>query len=268
MSLSRRKLTFQLTPLLDLLLIVIFAQYMEVQQTADTRAAETAEQIAKLESSAELAELELRARLEVAIQEQEQLERERNRLQATLQRREVETDEELLQSRREVRELGQILLRMFRLPPDIIERAIAAQTEEERNQLRRDIEAFAGGNADEMVRHLRTWRELLKRCDVWDIHIGEDNVTTLNAAGKTFRFRAETAERFEAELYARYKALPQPKDLVVLLLSWSDAEFSARKAGITGVAEATERMHLDSNRRTRFEYAVLGYSPDLRETNQ
>ena len=32
--LSRKKLTFQLTPLLDLLLIVIFAQYMEVQHTS------------------------------------------------------------------------------------------------------------------------------------------------------------------------------------------------------------------------------------------
>ncbi len=30
-----RRMTFQLTPLLDLLLIVIFAQFMEVQQVSD-----------------------------------------------------------------------------------------------------------------------------------------------------------------------------------------------------------------------------------------
>ena len=32
----RRRMTFQLTPLLDLLLIVIFAQFMEVQQQAES----------------------------------------------------------------------------------------------------------------------------------------------------------------------------------------------------------------------------------------
>ena len=31
---TQRRLTFQLAPLVDLLLIVIFAQYMEVQQSA------------------------------------------------------------------------------------------------------------------------------------------------------------------------------------------------------------------------------------------
>ncbi len=35
MTILPRKLTLQLTPLLDLLLIVIFAQYMEVKQTGE-----------------------------------------------------------------------------------------------------------------------------------------------------------------------------------------------------------------------------------------
>ena len=263
MSLSRRKLTFQLTPLLDLLLIVIFVQYMEVRQTADSHKAETEQRLADAKSSAEVDQLQLLAKLEFALQEQDDLQTERDRLRAALQRRETETDEELLQSRQEVRELGEILLRMFRLPRETIERALAAQTEQERTELRREIESLAGGRAAEMVKHLRTWRELLKRCDVWDIHIGDDNSTTLTAAGKTFRFRAETPARFEAEIFARYKALPQPKNLVVLLVSWSDAEFAVRQAGTTGVARATQAMHQDSDRKTRFEYAILGYSPPL-----
>ena len=45
---ARRRLMFQLTPLLDLLLIVIFAQYMEVQQTAETGEQELREREAEM----------------------------------------------------------------------------------------------------------------------------------------------------------------------------------------------------------------------------
>jgi hypothetical protein len=263
MKLSRRRLSFQLTPLLDLLLIVIFAQYMEVQQTADTQASEVAEQLQAAELNAELARLQLLAKLEVAEQERARLQVDSNRLKSTMQERETEINEELRQTRQEILELGEVLSRLFRLPRETIEQLLSARTEAERTELRREIEKMAGGRAAEMVKHLRTWRELLKRCDVWDIHIGDDNSTTMTAAGKTFRFRAETPERFEAEIYARYKALPQPKNLVVLLVSWSDAQYSVRQAAITGVAAATQRMHEDSDRRTRFEYAILGFSPPL-----
>lgn len=263
MKLSRRKLSFQLTPLLDLLLIVIFAQYMEVQQTADTQAGELQRQLTEADSTAELARLQILAQLEVAQQERDQLVAAQDRLKSSLQQRESEINEELRQSRQEIQELGEILARLFRLPRETVDRVLAARTNAEREELRREIEAMAGSNAAEMVKHLRTWRELLKRCDVWDIHIGDDNATTMTAAGKTFRFRADTPERFEAEIYARYKALPQPKSLVVMLVSWSDAQFSVRQAATTGVAEAAQRMHEDSDRRTRFEFAILGYSPPL-----
>ncbi len=263
MSLSRRKLTFQLTPLLDLLLIVIFAQYMEVRQTADTQAVEVQRELDRMNTEADLARLQLQARLEVAVQERDQLLTDKNRLQSVLDRRETELDEELQQSRKEIQELGEILSRLFRLPRATIEKVLAARTEAERAELRLEIEELAGSRAADMVKHLRTWRELLKRCDVWDLHIGDDNASTLTAAGKSFHFRADTPERFEAEIFARYKALPQPKSLVVLLVSWSDAQFGVRQAATTGVVRAIERMHDDSNRRTRFEYAILGYSPPL-----
>lgn len=260
MKFSRRKLTFQLTPLLDLLLIVIFAQYMEVQQTAETQAAKIAEEV----DVAESAQLRMLAKLEVAEQELEQLQDQQTQLRASMKRRESEINEELQQSRQEIQELGEILSRLFKLPRQTIEKALAARTEAERAELRQEIESMAGRRAAEMVKHLRTWRELLKRCDVWDIHLGDDNAVTLNAAGKTFHFRAETPQRFDAELFARYKALPQPKSLVIILVSWSDAEFGARQAATTGVAISTRKMHEDSDQKTRFEFAILGYTPPLR----
>ena len=53
MKLSRRRITFQLTPLLDLLLIVIFAQFMEMQRTTDTQAEEIVQHANVQETRAE-----------------------------------------------------------------------------------------------------------------------------------------------------------------------------------------------------------------------
>ena len=53
MSVTRRRLSLQLTPLLDLLLIVIFAQYMEVQQNTQASQRDLAQQRAELASASE-----------------------------------------------------------------------------------------------------------------------------------------------------------------------------------------------------------------------
>ena len=46
---NRQRMTFQLTPLLDLLLIVIFAQYMEVQNQAKSAQTRLARERGSLE---------------------------------------------------------------------------------------------------------------------------------------------------------------------------------------------------------------------------
>ena len=54
-----RRMTFQLTPLLDLLLIVIFAQYMEVQQKAESAQTEVEQQKTELDEQYKLRRDEL-----------------------------------------------------------------------------------------------------------------------------------------------------------------------------------------------------------------
>ena len=74
-------------------------------------------------------------------------------------------------------------------------------------------------------------------------------------------FRARTAEEFADKLYAAYKSLPQPKSLVVIMLSWGDARADVREAALRALPIVTERMRQNAGGFIRFEYAVLGFQP-------
>ena len=65
---TARRLTFQLTPVLDLLLIVIFAQFMDVQDKAENQEQTSSAQVENLESSRDQTSSELAA-LKLAVEE-------------------------------------------------------------------------------------------------------------------------------------------------------------------------------------------------------
>jgi hypothetical protein len=263
-----RRLTFQLVSLFDLLIIIVFAQYFDVRDASrreieQLRAA--SEQAGQLAAS-ERQFLDNAGDLKRLLGEElDRLKQELELLQAESARREFELNEELVRSRTELARLGALVAELFDLPEDEIERLLKSRSPEESDRIRRALAELAANRGSQAVRHILTLAELRKRCDIWQIHVGDDNTLEFRFEERRVRFRADSAERFENELFKQYKNLPQPKSLVVILLSWGDADLKSRAEAIEGLENASERMRIDTDRRTRFEYAVLGYIP---ATNQ
>lgn len=276
--LSPRKLTFQLTPLLDLLLIVIFAQYMEVQQTVQrgerrsaAQAAEARERIqtmgrrlAALQAESNALESELAERR----QEFNELLQGRLDEQAEFQRQRVELTEALREARRQRDRIGELAVELFNLPESAIDRAVdpapaaGQRSPQEIEALKEQFRAMGRMRADEMVKHLLAVGELRKRVDLWEVYITENGIFQFTTGRETFQFRANDAETFVTTMFRYYKSLPQPKSLVVILLSYGDAKAVWREAALSGLPQLAERMQADSNGRTRFEYSVLGFRPE------
>ncbi|MDA0282836.1 MAG: hypothetical protein O3B86_05730, partial [Planctomycetota bacterium] len=124
-----------------------------------------------------------------------------------------------------------------------------------------EFRSFSEQKPGESVRHLLTFEEMRKRCDIWEIYINDTGMAVFSGSGQTHTFRAETAQEFAAEIYERYKTLPQPKSLVIMLLSYGDVKASIYEAAIDGLPVVAERMRTDQSGRSRFEYAVLGFNP-------
>ncbi len=262
----RRRLTLQLTPLLDLLLIVIFAQYMDVQEreaqtlgesarlsTEYSRAASELDDAQQERQQAEQQLLETRQQLVLAEAQATHLQTQTNQLQADL-------DRAIAQQRL----LGELTSQLFEVPPELVSQAMtpAGVNPQQQQQLQQRFRELSLERSSRMIRHLLSYDELRKRIDLWELHIDATGWVTFRAGEIERGFRADVPDQFAAQLYNLYKSLPQPKSLVVILLSYGDARADVREAAVQALPRVTERMREDSIGRARFEYAVLGYQPD------
>lgn len=266
----RRRLTMQLTPLLDLLLIVIFAQFMDVQEREATTVDEAHRAVEQRQrAEAELTELEATHQeaidfLTRAAEVVKELRSKNRTLSEQNEQLEAEVDQVIAQQRL----LGELVSELFRLPESVIAQVLTpdgaagpAATAEERERLEAKFRELSQQNAGRMIRHLLSFEEMRKRCDLWELHIDETGWFTLRAGNEMRGFRADSPEEFANRLYAIYKSLPAPKPLVVIMLSYGDARADVREAAIQGLPQVTDRMREDAGGFIRFEYAVLGFQP-------
>lgn len=263
-----RSLTLQLTPLLDLMLIIIFAQYIEMADKEDQQRAESnarvvsaqqeliqsRDDLQKLAAAYEEISRELASRLRDLNTAKDQAQRSRDAAEHYRQQRDT---------------VAELMPELFDLTDEAIQQLIKTKapentrlTPEQIERLRREFKKLADKKPEAALRHLLTFDEMRKRCDLWQLYVTETGVAILSADRHTHRFRADTVEEFESELFQRYKLLPETKSLVIILVSHGDLSAGVYEAMTEGLPKATRRMAQDAAGRARFEYGVLGFTND------
>ena len=119
-----------------------------------------------------------------------------------------------------------------------------------------------------MARFLVSHAELLKRAEVWNLHAAAGGLIRLSAGQNAASFRlqlddqrARTTEAAQA-LFTAYKQLPETKGLVIVLVSFDlRSRAGVYQPLIDAMPEAIRTMAADSPQ-SRFEYTVLGATPD------
>lgn len=250
-----RRLQFQLMPLLDLLLIMIFSLYLEVRERGERQEERIERRLAAREREQDRRLAEARAALEA---ERGALASEREELRGRA--------EDAIGQQRQAADL---VAELFAVPQELVDKALRppplgapSRLPEETERLRQRFRELAALRGPRVVEHLLTHEELRKRADVWTVRVRGNGEIVFSTGDRTQNFRAATAEEFASRLYNRHKALPQPKGLVVLLVSYGDARADVRKAVLDGLPEAVHLMREDRLGRTQFEYAVLGFIPE------
>lgn len=257
-----RRLQFQLMPLLDLLLIMTFAMFLETRVRAERQEQRTTQQLAEREREQDR-ELEEERRA-VAAERERLAERERQ-LAAAGEESQTRVADVVDQQRR----AADLVAELFAVPQELVDAALRplpagtqARSPEETERLRERFRELASTRGPQLVEHLLTHEELRKRADVWTLRIRENGEIVFSTGDRTQTFRASTPAEFASRLYDRHKTLPQPKGLVVLLVSYGDARADVRQAVLNGLPEAVRLMREDRLGRTQFEYAVLGFIPE------
>ena len=273
------RMRFQLTPLLDLLLIVVFAQFLEGRQADETRA-ERAEE--RLEETLE----ELRVRDDERTAAVQTERRELADLKETLTERNArlraERDRAVELARaaaRTAQDVTGAADRSANLMAELLDvpTAIAAELKPEpRSDAAQDLAAareriarLRDQKGFEVLRFLVGYEELLKRAEVWTLHVRGGGFVALSTGSRVELLRLEAdgqqerAEEFVRKLFAATKILPQPKGLVVILVSFDrTARAGVYQPVLDGLGEAVRRLETDQGGRTQYEFAVLGAAPE------
>ncbi|CAD77531.1 MAG TPA: hypothetical protein DDX19_18070 [Rhodopirellula baltica] len=250
----RRRTRFQLTPLMDLLLIIVFAQFLEMRETSQEQTQEIEQ-----ERQALLDEQTMwRA-------ERDQAVADRNMALATQQANTQDVSRAL-----------EMLRGWLNLDAESSEQANLRSSADSGDVIARAIERsrqLASADPNTLIRFLVGHDELLKRAEVWTVHARETGDVVFDASGYTETFRLESrrqAQRTEEiadRLFAAYKQSPQPKGLIVVLVSYAPRSVAGVYQPLIDAMPATlERLRADTPT-SRFEYTILGAAQAPEQAN-
>jgi chromosome segregation ATPase len=260
---TARRLTFQLTPLLDLLLIVIFAQFMDVRETTQKQESEANQQIASATENLEAARTELdeiskelktkRDAIADLETKSERVIEDRDTLKKALENSQGQRDA-----------IAGLFPELFNVDEETMQKFIRQKeaegvrlTKEQVEKLRQEFRRLSVITPQQAVEHLITYQEMLKRVDVWRIHVDARGVTKVEAGKNTIEFRAETARDFEREMIERISVLPRPKGVVVIMLSFGNVRLGLHEAVKIGLNGTTRTLNTLTDE-SKFYSAVVG----------
>ena len=264
--LRSRTIRFQLTSLMDLLLIIVFAQYLEFHQSHGLTEAEKQREIASARAAVESAYEQKSAQLDqlradVSAQA-ESLRRERDDAVVTAQ--EAQTRLALADD---------LMRRLLQVDPELVDVDLSpAEAIETLNGAESVAASIQEAEGTELLRFLVGYDELMKRAEVWTVHVSNRGDIELQAGRDnvhrhSFRLEEPTqvgrSDEFVRLLRAAYTQIPQPKGLVVILVSYSPRAVAGNyQPALDGMPSAIEQLTQDAAGRTRFEYAVIGAITD------
>lgn len=265
-SMPSRRIRFQLTSLMDLLLIIVFAQYMEYASNKSVAQAETEQAIVSASESLNQEHQQRSA----------QLDELRASMTAENEKLRKQKDEAILLANESVRRQAmteRFLQSLLQVDPEILDRDQSpAESLQVLEEAQKRGAAIRDADPTKLLRFLAGYDELLKRAEVWTVHVSDRGNTELQPGmgqvkSQSFRLesnsQAQRTEEFVQQMRVAYSQIPEPKGLVVILVSFSPRAIAGNyQPVIDGMPQVIDAFTKDTEGQTRFEYTVIGAITD------
>ncbi|OPZ13487.1 MAG: hypothetical protein BWZ10_02010 [candidate division BRC1 bacterium ADurb.BinA364] len=268
-----RRIFLQLTPLLDLMMIIMFAQAIQMNQTAGREishanrtaereialAAQARDEARALSEHAQRLADALEVRLEAQARSNERLIQENERLRDELELARLEKQEVESQIRGQIGRVGALASQMLGISEQSLDSMLEMIDLEDAKSLRNEFEELQAKSAAEIIRHLRKMDVLQKKCDIWEAHIAGDNTLRFTVRGEIAAenlFVASAAD-IQAKLM-ELLPLEEPKSLVLVIFSYAgEAARKTRRDAQAGLQSLCNTLYNAYDRRKRFEFAPI-----------
>ena len=254
----RRRLALQLTPLLDLLLIVMFSQYIENRnRTVAIQEAMTArEQALEARLVAEDIRIEQRRRA---------VEQEVADQKAALTDLGRTYDEKFRSIISQHQQIGSILAESLNLPGNVMAEVLklrtsgapddAARLQAATERLRELMQA----RGEEVFRFMLKVDEMQKHVTVWEIHVQENGQAMITDSQQKFLTDFSSESDLASRMFESSKSFSEPKMLVIVLLTWGDAQAVARRRATDALPLLMEQLRRDASGTRWYDFSIIGY---------
>jgi hypothetical protein len=256
----RKRIALQLTPLLDLLLIVMFIQYMDMKQQAEVVSTEFTQKQTALDEQRRLLDLELAARIrdqDVSLQQQK----------AELEQQRVEYAERFRSILEQHQQAAKSLAEALKLPGNLMEQIVRLRSSGNAEDARRLEEAsrslteLVSTRGEQLMQMAIRFDEMQKHMSVWEIHL-QSNGQALFTDGQQSRTIAfETSEGFLSGIFEASKAFAEPRTLVLIALTYGDTQAGQRRRATDAMPELIRMLRKDSGDIRWYDFSLMGYRP-------
>ena len=248
---SRRRLALQLTPLLDLLLIVMFSQYIENRDRTQAAVTEISTLRDQLESELE--------------QQRKSLEQE-----YTEQRKSVNELRQLYDERfnsiiEQHHQVGTLLAESLNLPgvtiTEILKLRTAGSVEdsERLSTATERLQELMQARGEDVFRFLIKVDQMQKHVSIWEVHVLNNGQAQISNGEQSFTADYSSETEFSSRLFDVSKSFADPRTLVILLLSWGDAQGGPRQRATNGMPMLTEQLRRDAAGTTWYDFSIVGF---------
>ncbi len=256
--LPKRRLALQLTPLLDLLLIVMFSQYIENRH----RSVAAQETLAAREK-----EMDTRLAAEDARMEQRRLALEKDVAdqKASLAELARTYDEKFRSIVNQHHQIGSILAESLNLPGNVIAEVLKLRTSGSSDDAKRlqdaaeRLQKLMQARGEEIFRFMLQVDEMQKHVTIWEIHVQENGQAFITDSQQSFVTDFSSDAELAARLFESSKSFSEPKSLIVVLLTWSDAQAVARRRATDAMPLLMEQLRRDAGGTRWYDFSIIGY---------
>jgi len=277
----RRRIIFQLTSLLDLVLNVVFAQYVGLQEASrllvqkaqeERLAAEEAKADTELARGEAFEKLrDVASALSVSEQRAKDLDKKRLQLERenALLRQKAGTIEEIEQARRKAEQdlqaAGDLARQMLDVDAEAVRAAFADMPADDLARLLDEVRELKGKSPTQLIGYLRQASEFRKRADIWEFHISADDAVRFRMKDRVLAssLYPNSQDDLLKQVLPLIRRQEEPKSLVIVLVSWSDARLDSRLAVLNGLAQIVQVLDAQWKKTKRVETAVMGFTSEL-----
>jgi hypothetical protein len=247
----RRRLALQLTPLLDLLLIVMFSQYIENRD--NTRAAEQQLRTQRTEMESELN------------QRRADLEQEFANDRKTVEDLRKVYDERFRSLIDQHHQIGSLLAESLNLPGVAVAEILKLRTSgspedaERLTEATERLQSVMKSRGEEVFRFLIKVDEMQKHVSVWEVHVLDNGQARISDGDQSAVVDFESEAEFSARLFEASKSFADSRTLVILLLTWGDAQGGARQRASNGMPLLSEKLRRDADGTRWYDFSIVGF---------